>query len=423
MNKHRLIFISLILSSFLINYNFAQEQFIKSGENWKYFDNGSLPNDWFQKSEFDANWKSGVTPIGYGDRKVQTNIKFGSDSENKDPIKYFSKIITIDKAERFLAFGFQIKRDDGIVIYVNGNEVYRNNIPLVSVTGSTFAVERIDGSQESEIIFATIDPEFIKNGENKIAVSVHQVSPSSSDCIFDLEMFGYTDPKMLSKIISNQSAANTQLENQIKSLNTNLLLEKTALQLEIEKSRAENYLIVLIILSILWVILIFIFLFTYLNFRKKETTHKDKLKEVNDHQKIKDQELMMLNTKLLHNKQYFKELKADLRGLKNVNDSTVNDMIYHVNQALQSEKEWESFHQHFDSVFEGFHDKLLESHPSLTEVELRHCMFIKLHLQTKEIAKILLIDPRSVQTSRYRIKKKMELSEDMDLRSYLLSII
>jgi DNA-binding CsgD family transcriptional regulator len=49
-------------------------------------------------------------------------------------------------------------------------------------------------------------------------------------------------------------------------------------------------------------------------------------------------------------------------------------------------------------------------------------MFIKLHLQTKEIAKILLIDPRSVQTARYRIKKKMNLDEDIDLRAYLLKI-
>ena len=48
-------------------------------------------------------------------------------------------------------------------------------------------------------------------------------------------------------------------------------------------------------------------------------------------------------------------------------------------------------------------------------------MFIKLHLQTKEIARILLIDPRSVQTARYRIKKKMNLKEEEDLRRYLIS--
>ena len=43
-------------------------------------------------------------------------------------------------------------------------------------------------------------------------------------------------------------------------------------------------------------------------------------------------------------------------------------------------------------------------------------------MQTKEISRILLIDPRSVQTARYRIKKKMSLDEDQDLREYLLKI-
>ena len=40
----------------------------------------------------------------------------------------------------------------------------------------------------------------------------------------------------------------------------------------------------------------------------------------------------------------------------------------------------------------------------------------------KEIARILNIDPRSVQTARYRIKKKLDLSEEQDLRSFLITL-
>jgi DNA-binding CsgD family transcriptional regulator len=136
----------------------------------------------------------------------------------------------------------------------------------------------------------------------------------------------------------------------------------------------------------------------------------------------KEQDLMLLNTKLLHNKQYFKEIKADIKGLKNVNDSTIKDISYHIDLALESDKEWENLQSHFNAIYSGFYDTILKKHPSLTEIELRHCMFIKLHLQTKEIARILLIDPRSVQTARYRIKKKMNLSEEVDLRTHLLDI-
>ncbi len=422
MNKHRLIFLFLALFLSLPFSSFSQEQIIKTGENWKYFDDGSLGINWFEQTEISKNWKSGKSPIGYGDRKVVTNIGYGSDPENKHTVKYFSKTISIEEPNKFLAFGLQIKRDDGIVVYINGKEAYRNNIPLVTVNGNTFAIERIDGRDESEILLATIDSEYFIPGKNIIAVSVHQVSPSSSDCIFDLEMFGYTDPKMLSTIISSQSALNNQLESQIKNLNTNLLLEKTALQLEIQENRAENYKIILIVSCALWIFLLGIFILVYSNSRKKDLQHSRDLNTLNEALHKKDQALIISNTKALHSKQYFKELKADLRGLKNNNDPVITDMIYHINQALQSDKEWEMFNQHFNAVFEGFQDKLLDKHPTLSEVELRHCMFIKMHMQTKEIAKILMIDPRSVQTSRYRIKKKMELSEEMDLRNYLLSV-
>lgn len=421
MNKHRFSLLALIGFLLMSLNSFSQDQFIKTGDDWQYFDNGSLENNWFQNPDISKNWKTGISPIGYGDRKVKTNISYGKDSENKHAVKYFSKTITINEPEKYLAFGFQIKRDDGIVVYLNGKEVYRNNIPMISVTGNTFAAERVDGSRESEVLIATFDSEFVIKGKNIISVSVHQVAPDSSDCIFDLEMFGYTDPKMLSTIISDQTALNNQLENQIKSLNTNILLEKTALQLEIEQNRAENYKIILIVSCALWIFLLSVFFLVYNNGRKKDSDFKEKLDALADDLKKKDEELIIANTRVLHTRQYFKELKADLRGLKNTNDSVITDMIYHVNQALQSEVEWKTFNQHFDAVFDGFHNRLLDQHPTLSEVELRHCMFIKMHLQTKEIAKILLIDPRSVQTSRYRIKKKMELAEEVDLRNYLLN--
>lgn len=82
----------------------------------------------------------------------------------------------------------------------------------------------------------------------------------------------------------------------------------------------------------------------------------------------------------------------------------------------------ENLKKHFNEVNSGFVDRLISKYPLLTDIELRHCIFIKLHMQTKEIANILHIDPRSVQAARYRIKKKMDLDEGIDLRDYLLNI-
>ena len=131
---------------------------------------------------------------------------------------------------------------------------------------------------------------------------------------------------------------------------------------------------------------------------------------------------MTLSTRLLYNKQYFKEIKIDLKGLKTDDSTTIKSINHQINSVLNKDDEWEALEKHFNTICSGFYSKLLKNHPTLTEIELRHCMFIKMHLLTKEVAKILLVDPRSVQTARYRIKKKLELGENDDLRDYLLKV-
>lgn len=131
---------------------------------------------------------------------------------------------------------------------------------------------------------------------------------------------------------------------------------------------------------------------------------------------------MTLSTRLLYNKQYFKEIKIDLKGIKTEDTATIKNINHQINSVLNKDDEWEALQKHFNTICSGFYSNLLAKHPTLTEIELRHCMFIKMHLLTKEVAKILLVDPRSVQTARYRIKKKLNLDEKEDLRDYLLKI-
>jgi len=400
----------------------AQDQIVKSGDQWSYYDQGYLGINWFSNIENAKNWKKGITPIGYGDRKVITNINFGGDEDNKHITKYFLKKLQIEDPSAYLAYGFQFKRDDGIAIYLNGEEVFRDNLPNGVITGQTEALDRVDSDGESEILIAVLDAHQFKMGENIIAVSIHQVEPGSSDCIFDFEMFAYNDPAILSSVLSNRTKGNNDLEDQVRNLTQNLSIEKSLLQFEVQKARAENLRFSLIIIGVLLLIAIGVIVILLMNSRKKEQGFLNEIQILEENLRDKEQGLMTINVKLLHNRQYFKEIKADIKGLNSSNTSAVKSIFYNIDSALESEEEWENIQNHFNTIYSGFYDKILKIHPSLTEVELRHCMFIKLHLQTKEIAKILLVDPRSVQTARYRIKKKMNLNEDTDLRSYLLEI-
>lgn len=416
---HLRLFLIISFSIFKLT---AQETLISSGEYWYYYDEGSLTNDWYQKINLNRKWKKGITPIGYGDSKIVTSISYGNDSENKHPAKYFVKKFNLNISNKFLAYGLQVKRDDGIIIYINGKEVFRNNLPLIVITGKTFATNRIDGRKESEILFTALDTKLFNKGVNTIAVSVHQSDSDSSDCIFDFELFGYTDPKMLSKVITNQSDKNDKLENQIKVLNNTLLIEKVSLQLEIEENRVENYKLVVAIISFLLIILLIVLAVFLNNYKTTQRKSDKRIAELNSTINENNKELMTLNAKLLFDKQYLKEIKADLRGIETNSEQVVKNIIHDINKALENDKEWQSLEKHFNELYNGFYDLLEKKHPSLTDVELRHCMVIKLHLQTKEVAKLFHIDPRSVQTARYRIKKKMNLEENIDLRDYLLKL-
>jgi len=70
----------------------------------------------------------------------------------------------------------------------------------------------------------------------------------------------------------------------------------------------------------------------------------------------------------------------------------------------------------------SFHFKLKTKYPSLNENEIRLASLLLLGLNAKEISNILNIKPRSVDIKRYRLKKKLNLGSDTDLRAVLLSL-
>ncbi|CAM4398611.1 helix-turn-helix domain-containing protein [Zobellia nedashkovskayae] len=83
---------------------------------------------------------------------------------------------------------------------------------------------------------------------------------------------------------------------------------------------------------------------------------------------------------------------------------------------------WNEFNLQFTQVNSAFYDKLKELHPKLSSTEQKHCALIKLNLSTKEMARILNIEPHSVHVSRSRIRKKMGLKRSENLESYIADI-
>ena len=162
---------------------------INREEIWKYYDKGVVPDtNWISADFDDSDWNEGQAELGYGDGDEKAVVSFGGNSRNKYITTYFRKTVTIENAEKIKVLKINLKCDDGSVVYINGNEAFRSNLPTKEITGNTLALSTISGSDESSFTTFTVDPNLLKTGKNTVSVEIHQDNIASSDISFDLEL-------------------------------------------------------------------------------------------------------------------------------------------------------------------------------------------------------------------------------------------
>lgn len=163
------------------------EALVGRSTDWRYHDQGvALPATWRDRGFDDRLWARGRAKFGYGDNNEITTIDFGENSSNKHITTYFRRRFHLDNPADYNGLVASLLVDDGAVIYLNGTEVRRINLPSGTISFSTRANGAVGGSDETTFVAWTLDESQLVAGENIIAVEVHQNSPSSSDLGFDL---------------------------------------------------------------------------------------------------------------------------------------------------------------------------------------------------------------------------------------------
>ena len=153
---------------------------------WKYYDNGEAASNWQSTSFSDGSWSSGDAPLGYK-MKVNTTVSYGSDSQQKHPTTYFRKTFTLsDTPTSTDHFVLNYQLDDGCVVWVNGQEAGRVNMPQGTIGYNNFSTtyagdDPLTGSLD-------LSPTLFKKGYNVIAVEVHNTSYTSSDLLWAGEL-------------------------------------------------------------------------------------------------------------------------------------------------------------------------------------------------------------------------------------------
>lgn len=177
----------------------SKEILISKKSVWKYYDQTSVTSLWNTLDFDDSTWESGAGILGYGDDQ-DTPIEYGTDAQNKNISAYFRHRFELTETSDITELELEVLIDDGAVVYMNGSEIARSNMPDGTVLENTEAVTAIGSTGETTYQQFRINPDNLLTGENIIAVEVHQSSPTSSDLSFDLS---------LSKIMANESADTT----------------------------------------------------------------------------------------------------------------------------------------------------------------------------------------------------------------------
>ena len=80
------------------------------------------------------------------------------------------------------------------------------------------------------------------------------------------------------------------------------------------------------------------------------------------------------------------------------------------------------YQKNFDLIHEHFFRTLRERYPSLTASDLKFCALLRLNLNTKDIAKFTNLTIRGVEAARYRLRKKLNLTENESLIEFLIDL-
>jgi len=167
---------------------YAQTILIPEDATWKYLDDGTdQDTSWQEISFVDTTWASGPAELGYGDNDEATVLSFGSDLDNKYITYYFRHEFVVSDTVSANYLLLRVQRDDGVVVYLNGDEVCRSNMTSDTINYLTFASGTVSGDDEDRF-FEFIIPFSILTDTNLLAAEIHQTNLTSSDISFNLEL-------------------------------------------------------------------------------------------------------------------------------------------------------------------------------------------------------------------------------------------
>jgi lysophospholipase L1-like esterase len=179
------------IETILIRTNQFTSLLINGGANWKYLDTGQdSGTNWAQPDFDDSGWSNGIARLGYGDPATATTVSYGPEPTNKFITTYFRRSFIVPWNAVVTNLDCRLARADGAAVWLNGQEVFRTNLPSGPITYNNVALARMTGFTAHVFYPTNLAITGLPTGTNLVAVEVHVSSVTNTTLGFDMELIG-----------------------------------------------------------------------------------------------------------------------------------------------------------------------------------------------------------------------------------------
>jgi len=162
----------------------AHADLVSTGAVWRFLDDGSNQGTAWRAPAFnDSAWPSGPAPLGFGEPIIVTTTRTGRVTY------YLRHTFTVTDASAITNLSLRVLRDDGVIVYLNGTNVFRNNITQ-NPTYTTLASSSVEATN---YISTNVNRGLLREGTNVLAAEVHNFSAANGDLVFDARLVGITN--------------------------------------------------------------------------------------------------------------------------------------------------------------------------------------------------------------------------------------
>ena len=156
-------------------------------------------------------------------------------------------------------------------------------------------------------------------------------------------------------------------------------------------------------------------------------TKEQETEKLSQEIEYKSQELQTFAMSIVDKNNFIEKIRKDIKKIKNQTtnkdlSAQINSILLTISNKLILEHEREEFFAHVEQINNNFFLQIEQKFPELSKNERRIAGLLRIGLHSKEIAAICNITVKSVDTNRYRLRKKLNLNQEINLNEFFRKI-